>query len=354
MKYTQYINNGLPASDAGRLLLFPGRVIRGEGVIHAAGGFLEGAAVVAGPYVMRKFVRETLKPEGAFEIVFQGLPSPAEFYRITALLKEKGINKIVCFGGGKALDTCKFIKKQNSGLELTAVPTSAATCAAFTPVSVMYDKEGAYLNTVDSEPPDTVIIDYEIMRALPKVFFAAGAADTAAKFFEAAAQASLQSQRNVFDLQAESSSRVIFERLEALIVKAWRNLGNAETDEMTDINIILSGEISCIASESATAGIAHAVSHALTHIPAARKFLHGEHIGVSLLAQEAMRGCAENFGRIERLLEITELPLKLSDLGLKKEDISFLADKTSDICSSEKIEVSGGRDLLYNTFMHLI
>lgn len=354
MKYTQYKNKSLPAGDAGRLLFFPSKIIRGEGVIHMAGDFLEGAAVVAGPYVMRKFVRETLKPEGAYEIVFQGTPSPAEFHRITELIREKAVKKIVCFGGGKVIDTCKFIKKQNPGIQLVAVPTSAATCSALTPVSVIYDKEGSYLSTVDSEPPDVVIIDYEIMMALPKVFFAAGAADTAAKFFETAAQPCRRGEQSVFCLQAENSARVIFERLEDLTLNRWQTIGPGEKIELTDINIILSGEISCIARESATAGIAHAISHAITHIPAARNFLHGEHIGISLLAQEAMRGCADNYERIERLLGKMEMPLKFSDFGIAKEDASFLADKTAAICSSEKIEVSGGRDLLYNTFERMI
>lgn len=354
MKYTQYKNSSLPADDAGGLLLFPARVIRDEGAIHGINNFLEGAAIVAGPYVMKKIVRDMLKPEDGMQVVFSGSADPAEFYRISSLMKENKLERIACFGGGKAMDICKLIKKENPGYELHAVPTSAATCAAFTPVSVMYDKEGSYMNTVDSAPPDSVFIDYEIMYGLPMAFFAAGAADTLAKYYETSAVVRPEEEENVFDAQAESSGRVLSDRLEKIITGRWHNPGKKEKRELADINILLSGEISCAGRECVTAGIAHAAAHALTHIPAARKFLHGEHIAFSLLAQEAYLGRAENFTRVEQLLQIMELPIKLSDFGLDRDDISFLADAASKICASEKIPLHGGRDLLYNVFESMI
>lgn len=354
MKYTQYKNSSLPADDAGGLLLFPGRVVRGEGAIHSVNEFLGGAAIVAGPYVMKKFVREMLKPEEGMQIVFSGSADPSEFYRISTLMKENKLERIACFGGGKALDICKLIKKENPGYELHAVPTSAATCAAFTPVSVMYDKEGSYMNTVDSAPPDSIIIDYEIMYGLPMVFFAAGAADTLAKYYETSAAVRSEEEITAFDAQAEASGRVLADRLEKTVINRWHNPGKKEKQELADINIVLSGEISCAARECVTAGLAHALSHALTHIPAARKYLHGEHIAFSLLVQEAILGRAENFARIEQLLQIMELPVKLSGIGAGRDDISFLAGTTAKICASEKIPLHGGADLLYNVLESMI
>ncbi len=65
-----------------------------------------------------------------------------------ATLREKAeaysADMIVGVGGGKALDTAKLLAN-DMGLGIVTIPTSAATCAAFAVLSVVYSDEGDVL-----------------------------------------------------------------------------------------------------------------------------------------------------------------------------------------------------------------
>jgi glycerol dehydrogenase len=113
-------------------------------------------------FVLRQFGPKIKNKTEMENILFPGECSPGNFFKIKTMLLEKNIETLIAAGGGKTLDLAKYLKREIPGLFLVNIPTSAATCAAATPVAVLYDEKGVYMDTLDVMCPDTVIIDYEI------------------------------------------------------------------------------------------------------------------------------------------------------------------------------------------------
>lgn len=71
-------------------------------------------------------------------------------------------------------------------LPVIILPTLASTCAAYTPLSVMYDEEGAMIRyDVFASSNALLLIDPEMILDSPKELLVAGIGDTLAKWYEA-------------------------------------------------------------------------------------------------------------------------------------------------------------------------
>jgi glycerol dehydrogenase-like iron-containing ADH family enzyme len=336
-------------ADASGSFMFPGRVIKGEGTINGAGAFLDDrAAVLAGPYVMKNFVPGIKGARAPLQVTFKGECSPGEFFRVKNIILENRIKTLAAAGGGKTLDIAKYLKREIKGLRLIAIPTSAATCAAYTPVTVLYDEAGVYMDTLDTVCPDIIVIDYDIFYGLPMPFFAAGAADTLAKYYEAAVYKKFHKNTSSYDNFVFAVAEEVYKRLKQMIRKKWKNPGKEEKRALTDINIIYSGMISCVGKYTVTSSLAHALAHALTAVPCAREFLHGEHVGVSLLAQEELLKNKRHLSEISDLLGIMDMPDGLPGLGITKAGVEKVYGLYRRIKIREKIYLPVKDDLLYN------
>jgi glycerol dehydrogenase-like iron-containing ADH family enzyme len=332
--------------------LFPSLIKKGEGELGKIdAGPYKAPFLFGGPYVMKAYGAQLMKnnPE-VIHTVFNGQVWPGEFYRIKKAVADSKADALYAMGGGKVMDLAKLIKKDIPGIRLINIPTSAATCAAMTPVSVMYTKEGEYSDTIDSAVPDEVVVDYTIMSALPMPFFAAGAADALAKYYETlAARRALKGGLNGFDGLSFAISGACREALKNIIYLKWHKADDAVRKELADINIIQSGLASCAGRFSVTGLIAHAAAHAATAVSSARQYLHGEHAAAGLIMQETMLKGKKNLVELNSFFEIMELPLGLAGIGIKKPDLKVFFDKYTAIDRAEKISVYAGKKLVYNT-----
>jgi glycerol dehydrogenase len=331
--------------------LCPAKITRGQGELDKINaGPSKAPFLFAGPYVMKKYGARIIRNNpGIISAVFGGQVWPGEFYRIKKAAVDAKADTFIALGGGKVMDLAKLVKKDLPHMKLINVPTSAATCAAMTPVSVMYSKEGVYADTLDSAAADEVIIDYEIMNSLPMPFFAAGAADALAKYYEtAAARKIMKTGLDLSDDITFAISTGIKNALKKMIYTGWNRAGMDLKMQLTDINIIQSGLASCAGRHSITGLIAHAAAHAATAIPEARKYLHGEHVAAGLIMQETMLKGKKHLCELNVFFEIMELPLGLSGIGIKKQDLRDFYGKYAAIDNAEKISVYAGKKLVYN------
>ena len=333
-------------------ILFPARIVKGAGETDKIdAGPYKAPFLFAGPYVMKTYGARLVKNNpGIKQEIFRGQVWPGEFYRIKKAVAENKTDALFSMGGGKVMDLAKLIKRDMPALKLINIPTSAATCAAMTPVSVMYTKDGEYSDTLDSSVPDEVIIDYDIMEKLPLPFFAAGAADTLAKYYETfAARKAMKGGLNASDNLSFAISNSAKESLKNIIYLKWHKADAAVKRELADINIVQSGLASCAGRYSITGLIAHACAHAATVVPRARQYLHGEHAAAGLIMQETMLKGKKNLTEINSFFEIMELPLGLAGIGIKKTDLKVFYGKYAAIDNAEKISVYAGKKLVYNT-----
>jgi glycerol dehydrogenase len=204
---------------------------------------------------------------------------------IDALVEKARQNKaevLIAVGGGKALDTGKLVA-QETGLPVITIPTIAATCAAMTPVSVVYTDEGEFVEMVTFKNcPAGMVIDTEVILNSPLRWLAAGMGDTLAKWYEY--RVSIQCvPQNSLTLGALASGKLCYDLVERFGGEARQALEQGEFNEALDSTvdaiILHAGIASILGGEKIRSAAAHGFYNGLTKIPAAHQAGHGTVVG---------------------------------------------------------------------------
>jgi glycerol dehydrogenase len=244
--------------------------------------------------------------------------------RLAKLPAVREADVLIGVGGGKALDTVKLLAYQ-LGKPLITVPTVAATCAAWTPLSVVYDHDGAFVEvSYKAANPAAVLADTDILTAAPAEFIIAGIGDTLAKWYEgeACTRGKAVSQNGAAGL---AMARLTCDRLFQLgaeavaAVRERRNI--SAVDEVIDAIIMYAGMVSNIGGDACRAAAAHSIYSAFTILPPVHHVRHGAVVSFGILCQMMMDGKRDD--EVERFLQFSRrigLPVTLQELKL--EDIS--------------------------------
>ena len=111
-------------------------------------------------------------------------PIRAEARRLADFARANACDVVVGVGGGRMMDVAKAVAC-SAAAPLVQVPTSIATCAAYSPLSVMYTEEGAHDGVWRfTREIDAVIVDMGVMASQPPRLVAAGVLDAMAKVYE--------------------------------------------------------------------------------------------------------------------------------------------------------------------------
>lgn len=228
---------------------------------------------------------------------------------------------IIGVGGGKALDTAKLIAYQCQ-LPIVTIPTSAATCAAWTALSNVYDNTGAFLYDVGlAKCPDLLILDYSLIATAPQRTLVAGVGDALAKWYEASVSSGSSEQTMI--IAAVQQARVLRDILLQKAIAALEQPCSPIWQEVVDATVLLAGVIGGIGGAQCRTVAAHAVHNGLTHLSAAHHALHGEKVAYGILVQlrleEMIQGnqlAITSRKQLTGFYQEVGLPLTLEDLGL--------------------------------------
>jgi glycerol dehydrogenase len=228
---------------------------------------------------------------------------------------------IIGIGGGKALDTAKLLAYQCK-LPVVTVPTSAATCAAWTALSNIYSEQGAFLYDVPLDRcPDLLVLDYSLIQTAPQRTLIAGIGDALAKWYEASVSSG--SSPLTLIIAAVQEARVLRDILFQKSADALKEPGSEVWREVVDATVLLAGVIGGLGGAQCRTVAAHAVHNGLTHIRAAHDALHGEKVAYGILVQlrleEMLQGNQLAAAARQQLLKFYAeigLPQTLDDLGL--------------------------------------
>jgi len=242
---------------------------------------------------------------------------------------------IVGTGGGKALDTAKLLAHQ-CNLPVVTIPTSAATCAAWTALSNIYTDQGGFLYDVSlSRCPDLVLLDYDLIQTAPQRTLVAGIGDALAKWYEASVSSA--ASEDTLTIAAVQQARVLRDILFQKSVAALQAPGSAAWREVVDATILLAGVIGGLGGAQCRTVAAHAVHNGLTHLHihevegspvVVRRGLsdhsiHGEKVAYGILVQlrleEMLQGNQLAATARQQLLKFYDeigLPKTLNDLGM--------------------------------------
>jgi glycerol dehydrogenase-like iron-containing ADH family enzyme len=325
------------------LTIAPARVLRGDRCLaNSAQGIaaLGMRPLVVGGNQTLKVVADLLLPVlAAAKLKSENAnyaPDCAEssLTRLKETVKQHQADVIIGVGGGKALDMAKLLAYQ-CGLPIVTIPTSGATCAAWTALSNVYSEAGAFQYDVTlSRCPDLLILDYGLVRTAPQRTLVAGIGDAIAKWYEASVSSGDATATLL--ISAVQQARVL---RDILFQKSAIALQDTESDawrEVVDATVLLAGVIGGIGGADCRTVAAHAVHNGLTHLLAAHDVLHGEKVAYGILVQlrleEMVQGNQLAASARQQLLKFygeIGLPRSLEDLGLKDITLAQLRQVTA-------------------------
>lgn len=247
---------------------------------------------------------------------------------------------IIGIGGGKALDTAKLLAYQ-CNLPIVTIPTSAATCAAWTALSNIYSDQHAFLYDVGlARCPDLLVLDYDLVATAPQRTLIAGIGDAIAKWYEASVSSG-HSDKTLL-IAAVQQARVLRDILFQKSQAALLNPLGAEWQEVVDASVLMAGVIGGIGGAQCRTVAAHAVHNGLTHLLESHHALHGEKVAFGILVQlrleEMLQGNLLASSSRQQLLKFYDeigLPRTLADLGLGEVSISQLQHAAEVACSED-------------------
>lgn len=327
----------------------PARVIRGENALQDSVELLRDFGsrplVIGGDRslaLMQPHLDALAKPLG-LKIRYQsyGLDcSEASISEFADGVEAHQADYILGVGGGKALDAAKLVAYQ-AQLPIVTVPTSAATCAAWTALSNVYSDAGAFQYDVPlTEAPNLLILDYGIVRTAPTRTLVAGIGDALAKWYEASISSG-HSQETLI-IGAVQQARVLRDILLQKAETAIADPHSPEWKQVVDATVLMAGVIGGLGGAQCRTVAAHAVHNGLTHLEPTRQSLHGEKVAYGILVQlrleELLQQSQLAQSSRQQLLNFYQtigLPCSLNDLGMGEISLVQLQQATEVACAPE-------------------
>lgn len=308
----------------------PAQYIRNNGLLEKAGTYIKNfgkTAALIGGHTSREIIevslRKSLSEQGIFlkkSIWYGGESSETNIDRLAEELKDDNIDVLIVTGGGKAIDTVKAVAYRLNK-PLVAIPTIAATCAAATPIAILYSDEGEFIGIErKSKAPDLVLVDSNIIMNAPVRFLIAGIGDTLAKWFETRSSVKKAAPTALNQTAIAIASQVYKTLLQigkeaVTAVKTERV--TKELEDVIDTIILVSGSVSGYGGDDCRTAGAHAIYSGLTIFPEVHETYHGEIVAFGIIAQLCMENTSEDElkGLISYYQEIG-LPFTLKQMGI--------------------------------------
>ncbi len=245
---------------------------------------------------------------------------------------------VIGVGGGKALDAAKLLAHQTR-LPVVTMPTSAATCAAWTALSNVYTDEGAFLYDVTLlRCPDLLVLDYSLLETAPRRMLVAGIGDALAKWYEASVSSG-HSERTLI-IGAVQQARILRDILFQKSRQALDAPGSEVWRDVVDAAVLMAGVIGGLGGAQCRTVAAHAVHNGLTHLTESHDTLHGEKVAYGILVQlrleEMVQGNQLAASARQQLLQFygeIGLPRTLAELGLGDIALSRLQHSAELACA---------------------
>ncbi len=249
---------------------------------------------------------------------------------LAELAASESLDVIVGVGGGVIMDFAKLVAYY-AALPVINVPTSSATCAAYTPLSVRYTKEGRTVGSLHyGYEVDAVISDTSVIVKQPPRLLLAGVFDALAKFVEIKQRFHGEGTEHPLGLDwaytlAKQSYKELSEKTEVCLSDMQKGVVSRAVEETVFMTIAVTGVISGIARGSNQTALAHKfyeLTRRLYH-EQSRPYLHGEIVGIGLLLQNRFNGETEKNSELLDLMRKYSMPCRISDVNIECNEATF-------------------------------
>lgn len=319
----------------------PDKYFQGPGILTEIADYIrflgERFLVVTDPIV--KNLLETRLHQGMKDLqytieCFDGESTAAESARIAQLARGLDAAAIIGIGGGKVLDVSKAAANQN-GMPVVIVPSSAASDAPCTALSVVYDENGKFVvSNRMKRNPDVVLVDSQVIAEAPVRHLLSGMGDAFATYYEARACKQSGVDTMFVGKRNEAAYRLAELCLELLLrygaqakVSVQQRQWSEALEKVCEANIFLSG----VGAENNGAAMAHAIYSGMTQVYDPFPVMHGEAVAYGVLVQLAMEYA--NAGGVNRkewdqtldFYRTVGLPMHLAQLNLSDDEVQIRA-----------------------------
>lgn len=278
--------------------------------------WIYGERAIAGA---RPYLPAAFDADGATHLPFSGHCSERD---VNALVAQAGDNRavVIGLGGGTVLDTVKAVARR-LGLPCVTVPTIAATCAAWTPLSVWYNDAGQALQfEIFDDANFLVLVEPRIILNAPAAYLLAGIGDTLAKWYEAAVLAP-EPQRLPLTVRlglngAAAIRDLLLEYSETALADRQRGELSQPFVDVVEAIVAGGGMVGGLGERYTRVAAAHAVHNGLTVLPQTDKYLHGAKVAYGILVQCALLGQDDVLAQLVAAYQRFNLPTTLAALDV--------------------------------------
>lgn len=229
---------------------------------------------------------------------------------------------IIGIGGGVILDTAKSVA-DHLEVEVITVPTVAGTCAAATPLSVMYDDTGAYVRVdYHTRTIHVALVDPTFLLSSPLEYVKSGISDSLAKWYEAEpiihndqhedlsimVKVALDHASYIKDILLDESRAAIESMESSTISPSFKNVVEAI--------ISLSGTVGGYGGKYGRTAGAHAIHNGLSFIDETHTVLHGYKVAYGILVQLVLEGKSEEVKDLLPFYQDLGFPSNLEGLNI--------------------------------------
>lgn len=255
---------------------------------------------------------------------YHGECSENEIARIHLLAESLTADAIIAIGGGKVLDIVKAAAWKTNIPEIL-IPTVPSNCAAFAPLSIIYDDYGTWQKgQAFTRTSHLVLIEPRILLNAPSEYLVAGIGDTIAKWYECrigleavkadsiALALSYESARLCRDRLIENGEQALRDAKNGLLSKAFLSV--------IDAIFFAAGLVGGLGSRHARAVGGHAFYNSATIIPETHSVPHGTQVAYGLLVQLALENKTCDIKALLPYYKAIGLPVSVHELHLDNLD----------------------------------
>ncbi|MFC0273164.1 iron-containing alcohol dehydrogenase family protein [Metabacillus herbersteinensis] len=302
----------------------PNQYICKEGILKNISNYLDGfhsPVVVTGHKSYQAFLNYTNLPSHVQVIQHDGYSSDTAVNKISKSASQADV--IIGIGGGKIIDTAKSVADRLN-VEVITIPTVASTCAASTPLSVIYDDNGSFIR-VDYHKRSSylTLVDPVFLLCSPVDYFKSGIGDTLAKWYEAEAAIRNNINKNIFSLMVQvglEHSSFIKEKLMEESKKAIQNLemrtNSSSFTKVLEAVITLAGTVGGYGGRYGRMAGAHTIHNGLSFIEETHSILHGQKVAYGILVQLNLENRTEEVQELIPFYKDLGFPINLKELGI--------------------------------------
>ena len=274
-------------------------------------------------------------------------------YELYDMYKDSTTDFIVGVGGGKALDTAKYLAKKLN-VNVVTIPTIASTCAASSALSVVYTPAHVFKKFEYYERPAFhCFIDTQIISDAPYKFIRAGVGDTLAKHYEVefSMRGRTLDYASEMGLTISSMCNIPLMRYAHDAIETCKKNEINDALEQTALAILIStGMVSMLINPDYNGAMAHALFYGLTNINGfEEKFLHGDVVGYCTMVQLAVDNNISEAKKIKSFLESIEIEttLKERDIPCDREILDKVLESALNDPDMKVIPYEVTKDMLF-------